>query len=67
MTARDAIADALTALVAPDGLVPSDETVAEFEAHLRLLGFAVVPLAAHGSTGANANAQAPISETEGRR
>jgi hypothetical protein len=41
---QGAIAEALTALVAPDGLVPTDETVVEFEAHLRLLGFAVVPL-----------------------
>jgi hypothetical protein len=36
-----AIADVLTTLIAPDGLVPSPETVDQFVAHLRGLGFAV--------------------------
>jgi hypothetical protein len=44
MTPADAIRDALTALVAPDGLVPSRETVELFQAHLRSIGFAVRPI-----------------------
>jgi len=42
LDARDAVRDALTALVAPDGLVPSEETVGAFLQHLASLGFTLV-------------------------
>ena len=41
MTPEEAIADALTALVAPDGLVPAPETTKQFVDHLKSMGFEV--------------------------
>jgi hypothetical protein len=43
-TVKWALTDVLTALIAPDGLVPAEETVESFQRHLVSLGFAVVPV-----------------------